>query len=264
MASEGNPENPEEKDATAAKQQTEGNNQREVRPTTIKTDRVADAVIDESITPKRESHRDDHEQEFHEKELKWTIRGVIFVFIYTIVTFVQLLFYQCNSVRQLRAYVTTTNIELHCPSCDIPDYEAPKVKAGSLIKDVVIVTLQNGGQTPAYNLSAHLNWQPMPYGSRLPIDYPYKDRDTVGQDNLKPLESHTASNPGKEAPFTFMISVDEVKKAQAGKSMLYFYGHADYRDIYKRNRSTTFCFAYVPDIDKAKGFDVCPDHNEPN
>ncbi|HEY3116567.1 MAG TPA: hypothetical protein VGK54_07495, partial [Chloroflexota bacterium] len=77
--------------------------------------------------------------------------------------------------RELRAYVGVRELALKLPGFDEPAYTPADLTPGYVHKDFVLVTMENFGQTPAYDVAIHVNWQSMPYPQRLPTNFSYPD-----------------------------------------------------------------------------------------
>ena len=147
---------------------------------------------------------------------------------------------------------------LSCPNCSGKTYRPPVLKPGTIIKDVLIVTVQNGGQTPAYNVHAYLNWGTMGYGFSLPSEFTYPDYPS----KLSLLIGVVSLNPGKDITFNFPFDIQTVLNARAHKNNLFVYGHIDYRDVFHKRRQSQFCYLYAPDA--SDGFSTCTEHNNSN
>jgi hypothetical protein len=141
--------------------------------------------------------------------------------------------------RQLRAYLAI-------------------VKA-SLSDDRSHITLdvRNGGQTPAHNVNAHLNWHWRPFGERLPDDFTFPDFNT-NDDGSK----NAFFGVNSEFPWTFPIDAGKLAEAKAGVTTLYCYGWIAYFDVFSERQTTTFCYETMPRPDGKCAFRLSDRHNE--
>jgi hypothetical protein len=128
-----------------------------------------------------------------------------------------------NSRRQLRAYVAVGH-----------------PKFGEKFPTTVTISATNGGQTPAYRFSMHLNRYWLPPGQQIPKDFTYSDY----HDKNDSARSVAVITAGGMETFTFPISLEQLAQVQKGELLLFFYGHADYEDIFKIKRRTLFCYQY--------------------
>lgn len=127
------------------------------------------------------------------------------------------------SQRQLRAYVAV----------DAPHF-------GSKNPESVTIKVQNGGQTPAYQLTAHLNRAWFPSGTMMPDSFDYPDYGNQDPQSVATLTQ------GKEVILTFPNNPDEIKRARAGEINLFYYGHIDYKDTFGNRRVSKFSYQYFP------------------
>jgi hypothetical protein len=220
---------------------------------------VPESILDELI-------RQGKEEESRERvKIRLELFTVYGVFLYAAIAAWQLWAYHSTSVRQLRAYVNPVTVVLQCPSCGLAKYKPPTIKPGLVVQDVVQTTFQNGGQTPAYNLTAHGNWQSINYGFSLPKDFPYPDYNTFDKGNLVIFTARESLNPNKDTTLVFPVVVQDILDARTHKRTLYFYGHADYQDIFHKWRQSPFCYLFSPDAPApSTGFAACPEHNNPD
>ena len=128
--------------------------------------------------------------------------------------------------------------------------------------DIVTIDVQNGGQTPAYNVKIRSQWQPMPLGEKLPKTFPY------AVDLAEDLGTGGSLLPGEKEPGITDIKDPKVKSwiadARADKVSVYYFGQIEYMDVFKRPRITPFCAGYDPHAPEAESFVGCPEHNTPN
>jgi hypothetical protein len=129
-----------------------------------------------------------------------------------------------NAQRQLRAYVSVGASHF-----------------GEKYPTAVTMKVRNGGQTPAYKVTTHLNRQERPVGELLGADFTFPDFI----DPASPFRSIAVLNAGDEQVFTFPISLDQLNRVQNGEIGLFFYGHAEYIDIFERVWRTNICYQYT-------------------
>ncbi len=147
---------------------------------------------------------------------------LLVVIIYTGITGYQAFIARDTARRQLRAYVGVED----------PSF-------GEKFPSFVNIPVENGGQTPAYGLNAHLNRKWVPAGQGIPKGFDYPD---LGAGTG--ISSVAYLNPGQRRIFTFPIENTELESAQKGEIDLFIYGHVDYVDIYKAQRSSVFSYQY--------------------
>jgi hypothetical protein len=128
--------------------------------------------------------------------------------------------------RQLRAYV----------GADAPIF-------GKTDPNAISLTVRNGGQTPAANVRAWMNNYWIKGADQLlPGDFKYKDREPTGDFFVH--RSVAALHPDKSCTFTFPLDDKLIPRVRKKEISLFFYGHVDYEDIFKRRQTTTFCYQY--------------------
>ena len=151
--------------------------------------------------------------------------------------------------RSLRAYVSANSI-------------MPQLKTAPIGINVFV---QNGGQTPAYNVHVHLSWEPMPIGEKLPAGFGYPDKGDgdLARSSLAILSGGSGS---KEFPFTIPFDHDEVfSKVESHANEGYFYGHVDYDDIFDGHWLTEICYRYTFEGTSENGRHILSlghDHNQ--
>jgi hypothetical protein len=140
-----------------------------------------------------------------------------------------------------------------CGDCGDPPLlgYAPNYVGGRMI---------NSGETPAYQVSGKMAWIGwIPDNSKDPslpadFDFPYHQPTglvsaaDVGRDQGK--EFHGEIGPGDVSMF---------RMAAEGHSTLYVYGRIDYCDIFRKPRSTAFCFIYKPGV--GERLPICDRYN---
>ena len=126
--------------------------------------------------------------------------------------------------RQLRAYVLPLG-------CD--------VKLGENGTVIGSISFENAGQTPAHQLTiwTAITIQPNPLRSELPVDPP--DLELISSTVLRPGGSIVSTvNLDNAAPLNVRELVENTKLA------IYVHGHVKYRDIFDKERTTTFRLIY--------------------
>jgi hypothetical protein len=103
-----------------------------------------------------------------------------------------------------------------------------------------IIAVKNFGQTPAHNVRGRLNWQRYKAGEQMPADFTFPDYGDPPKGSEKIF-----INPGQEYPWSFDGVVDVLKQLKTGEITLYLYGHFDYIDIFKKDRTSKFCYEGV-------------------
>ena len=153
--------------------------------------------------------------------------------------------------RSLRAYVGVNSI--------LPQLKtAPKG---------INVFVQNGGQTPAYNVTVHLSWEPVPIGEKLPAGFGYPDKGNSDLTNSS-VAVLSGGSGSKEISFTIPFDHDEVfSKVESHANEGYFYGHVDYDDIFDGHWLTEICYRYTFEGTPENGngrhiLSLCHDHNQ--
>ena len=95
----------------------------------------------------------------------------------------------------------------------------------------------------------------------LPEEFAYQDANSFG-DNLTSV-SRSILDPGSDRTFTIVVNkMAPFKDAFSKKISLYFYGHINYTDIYKKKWRRDFCYVYEPWRPMAQRFVPYHEHNE--
>lgn len=128
-----------------------------------------------------------------------------------------------TAARQLRAYVSV----------------GPLIVKEKFPKEISFVA-KNTGQTPAYDLSSHLNFEKTGPEVGLPdgLGFPIREGFTFG------CSVATLGSNG-EIEFTFPVHLDDLTKVQNGKIGLFYYGHISYKDISKKDHVSKLCYQYT-------------------
>lgn len=150
--------------------------------------------------------------------------------------------------RSLRAYVSVNSI-------------MPQLKTAPIGLNVFV---QNGGQTPAYNVYVHLSWEPVPIGEKLPAGFGYPDQgdSDLARSSLAILSGGSGS---KEIGFTIPFDHEVFSKVESHANEGYFYGHVDYDDIFDGHWLTEICYRYTFEGTPENGrhvLSLCHDHNQ--
>jgi len=167
-----------------------------------------------------------------------------------------------TTVTQLRAYIGVTDISLKKPDGPVADMKPIEMVPGARNPLYIHLEFKNGGQTPAYEVNCHLNWQPVGLHQRLPKDFAYKDYDTTSKAGVGPVVSKYTLMPGNPSSFDVGLDVPTMQKVFRGDCSIFFYGHIDYIDVFKNARITEFCFFYWPSKDgHGEAFTTYTEHN---
>ena len=169
--------------------------------------------------------------------------GPIIAAIALLIAFAQFSLARQTSNRQLRAYVGTVPV------------------LGSLEPDTIEIKADNQGQTPAYKVVSHLNWQWQPFGKSLPSNFKYPDYNTDG-----PSPSVAVIQSKDFKIMTVPFDKNQIARVRNKETSLFLYGHVDYEDVFGGTHSTHFAYEYHPayDGDKFVGHTLVmlPNHNE--
>jgi hypothetical protein len=168
--------------------------------------------------------------------------------------------------RQLRAYVGIDMIALASTANLTAITYAPYTPSvGTACPDFMIVNLMNFGQTPANHVHIWVNWMDGPVGLRLPDDFNWPRYDGNTPALIRPIWTKPALFPGKVFQQRIPIpNLEGFRQAAAGRLWMYAYGDITYVDIYGRECTTTFCFHYNYDPQRAPEEHFVPyeAHNE--
>lgn len=147
--------------------------------------------------------------------------------------------------RSLRAYMIVTDLGVFCPDCGDTVLTGP---AFPDMKNSVRFRIENGGQTPASDVTTTTNWIPVYDVSpavTLPDGFAFLDHtkkepafastSDVGRDHHKDVAGPIPDS-----------DIATFKDAAAQKFTLFIYGHVDYCDVFDQPHSTAFCFRYIP------------------
>jgi hypothetical protein len=149
----------------------------------------------------------------------------ILTFIVSLATFAVVLYQAFLSRdiarRQLRAYLGVG-----------------EPRFGEKFPTKITIEVENGGQTPACRVWAHLNTRWFPAGEGIPANFDFADLGEIGAGSVAHI------NPGQKRAFTFPIDSRELDRARNGEIDWFCYGHIDYVDIYQVTRTSKFFYSY--------------------
>jgi hypothetical protein len=173
-----------------------------------------------------------------------------------------------TSERELRAYVGIVgDVILKCPLCDTTDINNPiEITREHMADNVIEIDIQNGGRTPAYNIRLEDSFWSVSFGQRLPESFDYPIGSVVALPFPFPNTTTTTLNPQAMIPADLAFDksvITLIVGARRHTVSLFFYGNVNYRDVFKKNRTTPFCFEYFPDYPVPNRFVNCPEHNSP-
>ena len=139
-----------------------------------------------------------------------------------------------------RAYLGVTAVGM---DKDFTDGQSTKVTA----------VIANSGKTPAFNVQTrhYFNYVPKP----IPLKLPFAKLELVSTAELLPLVQLTQASDNVPAP-----SKDMVELMRQGKLAFVAYGIIEYTDIFRKKRTTKYCYIYDPANPTL--FQVCPSGNE--
>lgn len=172
--------------------------------------------------------------------------------------------------RQLRAYVSITgDVLLQCISCKTDMFWPFTPSPKHIVDNAITFSIQNGGQTPAYNVSLETGFYYADYGQGLPAGFTYPI--TNGTQSLVGISPSMRSPTATIGPHDKMFSmvpieppvIPNVIRAQQHEITLFYYGIINYTDVFIKRRVTPFCFEYLPDIPNNEQFANCEEHNAP-
>jgi hypothetical protein len=165
----------------------------------------------------------------------------------------------------LRAYVGLIDIRLHSPKLGDDKYEIPSpLPPGYIFEDYIIYEVKNFGRTPAFNLSVEINWFPVPFANRLPDGFKFEDFSTFS-DRLTFDRSSNIVDPGSIHTGTVSVNALSIfRDAIAKHTSLYYYGHIDFMDVYKREWRREFCYYFQPWQTKEHQLVAYKEHNKEN
>ncbi|MFZ1905197.1 MAG: hypothetical protein WAU56_07380 [Steroidobacteraceae bacterium] len=151
-----------------------------------------------------------------------------------------------TSKRQLRAYVGVERFDVELPNLTAPKYQPLPAAPGIVFSDFMRAEIKNYGQTPATDVSVHMNFQPVPdFGADLPADFGYPDYEAFQGTSVEVFASRQIVEPGKSIETrTVLRDISALRAAHAGKARVFFYGHIDYTDIYNRRWRKDYCYSY--------------------
>lgn len=154
--------------------------------------------------------------------------------------------------RQLRAYLVVTDFVAICGECGdaLVAGHPPNYVGGRML---------NSGETPADQVSGRMGWVGWVADNgkdQLPADFDFSYNQPTGLVSAADI----GRDQGKE--FHGEITAGDVplfRMAASGHSTLYVYGRIDYCDIFRKPRSTAFCFIYKPGV--GESLPVCDRYN---
>ncbi len=149
-----------------------------------------------------------------------------------------------NAEQSLRAYVGINNEDtvVNCAACDDPIKQSIPER-GFVDDNMRIFTVENYGQTPAFDGHGTIGTKDMPLGRDLPsnFDYPLGDANTRTPIKVLPwvLEPHDKNHFGAAMDAS---QIDLIKRARLHQITLYIYGQVTYLDAFDCNATMIFCF----------------------
>jgi hypothetical protein len=135
-------------------------------------------------------------------------------------------------------------------------------KFGKPDPDAVEITIENGGRTPAYNITGWMNthWI-LGASSLLPDDFTFPDKEQGA--SFLVYRSTSMLHPQKAVQYAFMIDFSLIDRCRKKEIALFFYGHVNYIDIFRKPHTTTFCYQYFPvDVGIGHRLVMWDEHNE--
>lgn len=155
--------------------------------------------------------------------------------------------------RQLRAYLTVSNIKIECSNCKKKDgWETPK---NVRPEPRILLTVKNSGATPAYNVQTCSGAERTEPDTFLPADFPFSCEKTC---NTCPVNNIA---PGAEATIILHLDLGDMMMASAGFKRLFYFGTISFTDTFGSSRKRPFC--WYSQGSSGEGID-CPYHNSPN
>jgi hypothetical protein len=168
-----------------------------------------------------------------------------------------------TSQRQLRAYLGVERIQLSSQNLDAADYKPAGRFRGLVHRDFLLVTVRNFGSTPAYDVRIWVNWQTMPFAQRLPDAFEFLDRGVVSPNVPQPtLSQHILHRDQNHLAQIAIRDLRPFISTNRQERSLYVHGHIDYRDIYRRRWSATFCQSWEPWTKSGVEFIPYREHND--
>ncbi len=150
-----------------------------------------------------------------------------------------------TEIRQLRAYVFVTRLDIGNIGGPPPTIAGGgPIPGGPWIYKpdsgpIVTMTFKNSGQTPAYNMTCHSNLR---LGEYPPVPALFKFKETPSPTSKTPIPPGGIAQQAinKKLP----ISPEGVQKLNAGVAAIYFYGAIVYIDAFGKQRRTNFRHFY--------------------
>jgi hypothetical protein len=150
-----------------------------------------------------------------------------------------------TEVRQLRAYVDLTDIEVVCPDCSNLNFKPPSLGSTEVGSNFVHIRFENVGQTAASNITFRINWQDVPgLNAQLPEEFKFPDSLQPPSANLFRSASELGRDKHRDGSGSIDHDIQRFQSADKGVSTLFVYGHVDYCDVFGKPRKTAFCFIY--------------------
>jgi hypothetical protein len=129
--------------------------------------------------------------------------------------------------------------------------EVLKDKDGNLIGFRVEIT--NSGKTPALEMNSIATTAFGPTLFHFVPQYP-KEPSTP----IESIKSRAVLQPGAKFFIISNSKPQDPRSFQSGESIFYFFGRIYYKDVFKRNHLTTFCFVLRPNL---SDMDSCDQYN---
>jgi hypothetical protein len=173
---------------------------------------------------------------------------------------------------ELRAYVGITgDTQLNCPACETDTFRPLTPTPNHAMDNSIAFHLQNGGQTPAYNLRAENSFYPTTYEGTLPENFTFQIYPAaqhlagIGPETERGvaiLNAHDTQPASMSTPLQ-QDAIALIVQAKHHQISLFWYGNILYTDVFQKSRCTPFCLAYLPDFPRNQQFEPCEKHNTP-
>ena len=173
----------------------------------------------------------------------------LFTLLLVLIGFGALVFQRDTETRQLRAYIS---IETAGPVENFTETTLAQAK----------VRIRNSGQTPAYHL---ISQGTIDFGP-----YPLSENQTFQLNLPREPPSVVVLNPGAEDGGTIIpaekpYTATQLASVKDGKSVrLYVFGTVTYRDAFRSEHYSYYCFSYFGIPPQLTHMEVCSKRNDAN
>jgi len=192
---------------------------------------------------------------------------LIFVAIYTVVTWLQLVVVRDQERRQLRAYVglrrdNDSIVKIICMDCDgLPSTPLPAFNMRGN-RDIMFLKIKNFGTTPAYRPMLCVRVIAIPLKSDVTVE----DAHSVFDDCDKKNVTWSTIWPNEERPNRIVMddeTIENLWKSRTGQAEAVLIGFIRYLDVFNDIHHSYLCYRYFKTLSE-EGVETCANAADPD